>query len=934
MRTKGYLTTRAALGPIVLAFLVWLVTSMGWAGTTGKIAGVARDAQTKEPLIGVNIIIEGTAQGAATNLEGYYVILNVSPGKYTVVASAIGYHRKIVTEVAVFVDLTTTVDFQLEPAVIELDEEVVITAERPVIQRDLTSSEARVTGAQISSLPVREVREVLALQAGITIGRDGAIHIRGGRASEVAYWVDGVSLSDVYDGTQAVQVDNRSVQELQVVSGTFNAEYGQAMSGIINIVTRDGDQQFRGSLSSYVGGYRTSGSGTFYNLDEYRPFDNRNFEGSLSGPFPGIADLTFYASARYFKTDGWLFGNRAFKTDGSFAPGTDSLKDAGGNLIGVKLPNNPVPMNGRQRMSGQVKLTYRFTPLMRLSLTGLGSDIEYRDYSHGWRLNPDGDVKKFDRGYSLTGQWNHTLSSSAFYTVHVSYFFKNFREYLYEDPFDPRYNLDPNALNTALYEFIRQGTNLHQFKRTTETRSIKADYTNQINHLHQVRAGVEGKLHRLYLEDYYITPEQKTIIEDTVSRNIYVATIPDPFGPLYEEYTEKPVEFSAYVQDKLEYESMIVNVGVRFDYFNSKGKILADASDPNVYLPRRPENQALSLKERLLKWYKKASPKYSVSPRLGIAYPITDRGVLHFSYGHFLKIPSFIHLYQRPGYKVTTASGLQGVYGNPDLNPEKTVMYEIGLQQQLSNVLSFDVTGFYRDTRDWVTTSTQIPVGDPETATTYYTIFVNRDYANSRGITLTVNKRPTGDLLSLNFAYTFQVAEGNNSHPDEEQAAQRDNREPARALTPLEWDQTHTVNLTLGVGEPDWGVFLLARYGSGLPYTPVINQAEARGEDASRAVQKNSRRRPATYTVDLRAFKSVQLGPLDLSFFVKILNLFDQRNEIDVYGQTGRASATPRALGVAAVGGGYRVNSVEEYLVRPDFFSEPREIQFGVELNF
>ncbi|MEK9137162.1 MAG: hypothetical protein AAB393_08565, partial [Bacteroidota bacterium] len=157
---------------------------------------------------------------------------------------------------------------------------------------------------------------------------------------------------------------------------------------------------------------------------------------------------------------------------------------------------------------------------------------------------------------------------------------------------------------------------------------------------------------------------------------------------------------------------------------------------------------------------------------------------------------------------------------------------------------------------------------------------------------------------------------------------------PAQSLTPLEWDQTHTANLTMGFGQEDWGAFLIGRYGSGLPYTPAISQAAARGQDQARVVTKNSRRRPANYTIDLRLFKNITIEPLTFSFFIKVFNLFDRRNEIDTYGETGRATATPAQLGLAGIGGAGRLNTIEAYLVRPDFYSEPREIQIGFEINY
>jgi outer membrane receptor protein involved in Fe transport len=901
------------------------VSALG--GTTGKIAGVVKDAQSKEPVVGASIVLEGTRLGAATNIEGYYVILNVPPGKYTLVLSSVGYNKKTIASVSVSVDLTTTQDVELVPESV-LAEEVVVVAERPVVKKDLTSSESRVDANTISSLPVSEVNEVLALQAGVTVDRGGGIHIRGGRSNEVAYWVDGVSVSDVYDGGRAVQVNNNGIQELQVISGTFNAEYGQAMSGIVNIVTKDGDQKLRGNLNVYSGDYVSGGKELFYNIDKLNWLANKNVEGSLSGPIPGTDAVTFYVSGRYFKTDGWLYGNRTFDINGRPLVQITPHFNSAGELSSITPAPNPAPMNWRESYSGQGKVTLAAGPL-KLNLSGIGSKTTYRDYNQDWKYVPDGDVTKYDRGYTLSALITHTLSSSSFYTLNLSFFSKNFREYLFEDPLDVRQIVDTTTLARPAYMYNPWGTNNHHFKRITETRVAKFDYTDQVSKLHELKIGFEGRLHRLYLEDFNTTYDN-TLFTTTGQ---VVRMIPDRDGPLYEEYTRKPIEFSAYAQDKLEYESMIVNIGVRFDYFNSKAQILTNPHDPNVFNPALDSNQAKTLDQRLGYWYKDAKAKYLVSPRFGISYPITDRGILHFSYGWFLQIPSFQYLYQKPGFKVTSASGVQGVYGNADLNPQKTVMYELGLQQQLSNDLSFDVTGFYRDVRDWVTTTT-IPVRDPNTATTFYSQYVNRDYANVRGITLSANKRPGGNWM-MNFSYTFQTAEGNNSNPEDEAAAQAGGAEPTRTLTPLNWDQTHTVNLSVGYGPPDdWGIFLIGQYGSGLPYTPAINQADPRGQDAARGVKNNSRRRPETYTVDLRAFKNFVIGDLSFSFYTKIFNLLDTRNELDVYAQTGRATATPAQLGIGSITGGNRLNTVEQYLQRPEFYSEPRQIQFGIEMNF
>ncbi len=919
-------TSRAFV--VLLAFLMCAPTA--WSGTTGKISGEVKDSQTGEAIVGASVLLQGTTLGAATNLDGYFVILNIPPGKYTLVASAVGYTKKTVTGVSVSVDLTTNQSFQLTSEAVET-EEVIVTAERPIVKKDLTSSEARVDAATIESLPVSEVSEVLSLQAGITQDRDGGIHIRGGRTSEVAYWIDGVSVTDGYDNSQAVQVDNNSVQELQVISGTFNAEYGQAMSGIVNIVTKDGDQKFAGNLSAYTGDYVTADDGVFFNLNDKKPFANHNIEGSLSGPIPETP-ITFYLSGRYFRTDGFLYANEIVNPDGTPLPGNTASFDLEGNLLSRHYVDRPMSMNSRIRRSGQAKLTFQVGGGTKLSLSAIGSKIDFRDYNHDYQLIPSADVGKHDVNYNITGMWTQTLSGSSFITLNAYYLYKQFREYLYEDPLDSRYVVDPDILqaNAGGYKFRIVGTNNHQFNRNTETRGAKLDYTDQISRLQQIKAGAEVKLHKLYLEDYNVTNG-----EDAQGRVIPV--VPVHTGPLYESYNEQPLEFSAYLQDKLEYDRMVVNVGVRFDYFNSRGNVLADPQDPNVYLPQKEENKVLTLEQRMAKWYKKASAKKNISPRFGISYPITDRGILHFSYGHFLQIPSFSDLFQKPGYKVTTSTGTQGVFGNPDLNAQKTVMYEIGLQQQLTDDLSFDVTGFYRDTRNWTSTSTQIPVRDVTgaTSTVYYTTFVNKDYANSRGITLAVSKRPT-KLFSFNFAYTFQTAEGVNSDKQEEQGRLSSNDFgtviSGVTLAPLDWDQTHTANLTLGLGTQDWGVFFIAQYGSGLPYTPTLNQSEERGSDNIRT--KNTRRLPANYNVDVRLFKNFTFEPINMTVFLKVFNLFDRRNEVKVFGETGRATATPEALGIGGLSGGFRVNTLEEFLRHPDYYSEPRQIQFGVEMSF
>ena len=226
-----------------------------YSGTTGKIAGRITD-EDNNPLIGCNVIIKGTSLGAASDLDGKYFILNIPPGVYEISSSMIGYGTVTITGVQVIVDLTAKADFTLNTETIE-GEEITVTAEKPTVRLDQTSMSAVVSSEDIENLPVTDVGDIIELQAGIVRDPSGGFHVRGGRSSEVSFWVDGVATTDSYDGSSGLEVENAGIQEVQVISGTFNAEYGQAMSGIVNVVTKDGGKNYEGNLDVYVGGYHT-----------------------------------------------------------------------------------------------------------------------------------------------------------------------------------------------------------------------------------------------------------------------------------------------------------------------------------------------------------------------------------------------------------------------------------------------------------------------------------------------------------------------------------------------------------------------------------------------------------------------------------------------------------------------------------------------------
>lgn len=883
--------------------VIAILISTTFAGTTGKLTGKVLDARTKEPLPFVNITLTGTTIGAATDLNGEYVILNIPPGKYSVKAQSVGYESVVMENIGISIDLTTTLDFSLGESSIEL-KTIVITGNQDLLRKDVTSSQSTISSEQISTLPVAEFDDVLRLQAGVNKDADGGFHIRGGRSSEIAYWVNGISITDPYDNSRGMDIDNSSIQELQVISGTFNAEYGNAMSGVINTVTKEGGRDYHGTVNVYSSDYVSNFTPYFTSIDQYDPVANYNIQGNVGGPVPFTDNkITFFLNGRYVNDDGFLYGYNKFNTDGTIADGKTTS------------------MNWSKRWIGQGNISFMLIDNLKVNTELLYSKEDYQDYDHAYKWEPSALPFKFAKSYNGTVTANHVLSSSTFYTVRGNYFLKNFNQYLYEDPVDPRY-FHPDSLNTISYAFHNKGTDLHRFSRETESYTGKLDFSSQIGSNHLFQFGAEAKQHNISFDDFNLEPLQENGVQVTP----FVPSIPNVTSINRNLYSAKPIEFSGYLQDKIEHKSVIINIGIRLDYFNSKANVLVDPKDPNIYLPLRAGLDALTLEEREPHFYKKSKAKWQVSPRFGIAYPISADGVIHFSYGHFLQIPTFQYLYNRASYKTPESGSVGDPFGNPDLNPQKTIMYELGFRQQFMDDFIIDATGFYRDIRDWITAG-------PTTATyngVAYSLYTNKDYSNVKGITLTFSKR-FSDFYSFDFNYTYQVAEGSNSNPDDEFRAARDNKAPNIFLSPLNWDQRHNLNFNFLIGSSDWNVSLLFKYGTGLPYTPSITQATSdRGLNSG--FEPNSLYRPAQFDIDLYTNKSFEFFGTNLTVFLKVFNLLDAHNIVNVFGDTGDPDYTTTINGISEDPA--RPNTVAEYNRFPDHYATPRLVQTGIEIKF
>jgi len=920
---------RKYLISLALILIAILITTNLLAQNSGKIIGAVKDAETGTPLPGANIIIEGTMIGAASDLDGKFIIMRVPPGRYALIANFIGYQKTILQNVQVLTDLTTTANFALKPEAIA-GEEVTIVAEAPVVRKDLTSVEARVQAEDIKKMAVQELGDLLNIQAGVTRDAGGAIHIRGGRSTEVSYLVNGISITDDFSRTQALEIENESIQELQVISGTFNAEYGNAMSGIINVVTKTGGSKFQGNFEAWSGDYISDRTDILWNIDDYNPVDIYNYQGTLSGPIiPN--KLSFFLTGRKWRNDGWLYGPNAYLPQGRTAV-------VNGDTVAVRGDSSAVAMNFNDRWSGQAALEWQIATPLKFRIDALGSFEKLRYYNHFYKWNPKGDKGDKEKGLSVISKLTYLLGKTTYSELTLAYKYNDLISKLYDKYNDPRY-VHPDSSNTGSQQFAKAGTNLGWFERNSLSRIGKWELTSQLTKRHQVKSGLEFQIDKVFYDDINLIP---AVDENGIQIEPFQPFIDEISTFTHNEFTRKPFKFAGYIQDKIEYESLIINLGLRYDYFDANSKIPADPEDPNIFNPfklnniyrdsngsgvidlaeRTPENE-LTIAEREQFWYKETTPKSQLSPRLGVAYPITEQGVIHFSFGIFQQVPEYYRLYIGDQIKLSKSAGTYGPYGNPDLKPERNTMYELGLKQQLSEDLVIDVTGFYRDIRNWISTS---PIKTTILSGVSYVTFNNRDFANVRGVTLSVDKKFTNNY-AFTIDYTFQIVEGTNSNPEQEFYSQQGGAEPTKILTPLNWDQRHSLNANLFVGGNTWGGSFISRFYTGQPYTPVSVTATRTGQSILAGLPNNSRNKPNLFTVDFNIYKNFVYSNFNIQVFMKIFNLFDNENPVVVYGDTGRPDYTLLLLAQAA-------QADATWFDNPGYYSEPRRIQIGTRISF
>ena len=868
-------------------FLLVTISVSLFAGSTGKLYGDITDAKTGEPLFGVNVVILGTNLGASTDIEGEYSISLIPPGTYRVQMSMIGYGNIIYDNVRVMADISTELKGELSENTLEM-ESIVIVAKRPVVQKDQTATKFIIDGATIANdLRAQNVNEVLKLQAGITVGTDGNFHVRGGRTGGTVYMVDGIPLTNPFTRTVAGEVDVENVNELQALLGTFDAEYGNASDAIINVYTKDGGDDYkvkftfesprlnsspyhekdwnlnRSDISSltpeqqadYYDAVRKPDGTSAYDFvsvldDPYsEDYTDINMLGTMSanfsGPVPFIPNLSFVATGRFRNED------------------------------------SPMPFGYTLYRSAGLKLTYNLSPTFTIRASYNWSQNINQDYNHTykyWRWWNSGlDTLGRTGSYPIDKVFSnrqflslrHVLSPTTYYDLSFSRIFENESEIvpdrtvvydeatgeLIASDYERRLYVGGNDSN-FMYGDVRY------WRRTKSTQYIiKGNFDSQVNKNHQVRTGFEFKSHEIFRHRIGMEPR-----------------------PNLEFFTFKPIELAAYLQDKIEYSFMILKLGLRFDYFDPKASEYPDISKI-LALQNNPDGTA----EYITATKEEVKPHYQFSPRIGIAHPISDRTSIHFAYGHFFQIPRFYDLYRNDDLdNILTNDAL---VGNPGLKPEKTVSYEVGLQQELTPDWGLNITAYSKDISNLISSFYYFVGRD-------YTIFNNADFGRVQGIDVTVDKR-FSDYYSFRFTYSLMHAMGNESDPTEGYNSYREGEAHLRPNRnyPLDFDQRHKFNVLITSKFPEnfgpevFGIIPLENLaltavftaGSGLPYTPTSRALE----ETNIVPEPNSARRPWTYNVDLRMSRKIETGIFDLTAYLDIENLFDTINTKYIWSRTG-----------------------------------------------
>ena len=937
----------------------------------GKIKGKVTDLQTGDVLIGVSVSIVGTPYGAQTGADGEYLIQNLDPGNYDLKVSYIGYKTMTYLKIRVNSDQTAYESFRIPPDDIQVNA-VEVVAERKLIQKSEASSNTVKTAEDIQSLPTRSISTVINLTAGVTPVSGIGTSIRGGRTGQTAYYLEGVQNTDPRNMGQNVGVGFDAVEEVSVQTGGMSAEYGNANSGVIRQTLKSGSSKLtarfeymtdnvtfmsledmyagKKALGQYPSGYNESSfslSGPIF-TDKVRFFTNLNYSSSRGGG--------------QFPTEGYNYGKVWEERTAAAQRDTIDLAWHAGALR--KYMNQS--MTSTTTMNFDIgKLGVRLTAILGTNWQNtFASGFAQQYNSRGNRYN------SWSQAY--TARFTHVLSTSMFYELNFAYNYGhsvNRDQYLGEqwesfgdslantnagadwrktrkdtlNGYQGRYGVStyggvaPRALwNTwwygkdAITAYYNKSDNWglsvsgtlninigkeHSIKIGGEYRTYQSTSWQPGNSAAQVAWGKDlNSLMRVYSNEYVkahpgmVAPDRTDSLKSVLRRLRYYGgngydvdgnrTDDDFDGPF------KPTLASAFITDAIEFEDLIINLGLRYDYINPNSMKLIDPSNPQL----GADLTGGAIRINPAGW-EKVSPSSTVSPRINIVFPVTEKTKFRATYGNYVQMPNLNQMYYRPiSFLRELSSGYFQTYNALNMRPTRTTSYEIGLEQEITDFLAIQISGFYKDIKDELANYRQ-PVSKDCPWQEYIT-YTNTDFATTKGIEINLNMRRYQRLL-LNGSFAYQDARGTGSNPNsnlgiigspiEGQSFVPQYVAPLNYNTPVRGSLNIDYRFGLDEGGPIFsglGVSLLMSYQNGHPYTrgygssAQLGTSTGSGDARSRTALEplNSSYTPNLSTADMRIDKQFRIYDRLLgTIYLRINNVFDIKNIYNVYVKSGSA---------------------------------------------
>ena len=842
---------------LVLFLVVW--TGLIFAQTAGKVSGTVTD-ENGQPLAGANVVVVGTSFGGASDSDGNYYILQVPAGVYDVRADYIGYKSRTVGNIKVSIGLTTFMDYSLAIAAVE-GESVEVIGERPLLEMSATNAVRSMDSDQIANFASRNVNDMIQAQAGV-VEHNSEIHLRGSRANEVGFTLDGVSTKAVSsfgnpDGSNhnIINAIPEALQEVSVQSGGYSAELGGANAGIVQQTMRTGGRTLSGTI-----GFQTDAFADALNTDKLGAND---FTFTLGGPI--TEKIRFFGAYRLADTDNyrhqwWEGAVIAADENGDPTPIVDTNSPVANQVsYAVVIPDeiegrtqtehllngtlvfdyNPLIIRAsgaytnrtsrtlgdpiynmwnmeRQRenhwdiMLGVLKATYFLNSKTYVNFSVSGLDRQWEGYDPNFDHENITDILGY--GDSL-----QVAEKGLFTTVNPAN----------GDTIDGTWNSRYSQGSTILlsqFGFAKPGRMAGGWGKSQQTNfGVKGGLASQIG-THEVKVGFDylkwtsrnyaggtGLISSINSQ-VALTPSLQAEFDnetETAARLLRRSRVTnvgyDEFGNEITDkdnidYAKNPYSMSFYVNDKIEKDDLLVNVVIRVDSYNMDDWVMVDPENPGY-----DEANASFLEDQLTD----ASTHTEIQPRLGLGFPVSDKAVFHLQYGKFVQMPD-MSLAFKSRSQLALYLGGQNFIPNPsgfNLDPVVTEQFEVGFGYQLGNVAAIDMTVFAKNT----TGQLEIKWASVDPNNTYgasdYAYYDNGDFTNVSGVELTARTRRIG-LFQFDGAFTFTDARGTNSFPGSgagQVEINKDNDHAPSMIAPLRFEEkykgTSTVDIRWADGE-------------------------------------------------------------------------------------------------------------------------------------